>query len=211
MAKGEISVKVRPNRIKEWISKRSLNQSEVARQLGISTSYLSLITNGKRNPNLRLSTKLANLLDADLLDLFPQPQQMTVSEGTLDLVFCYGLRQEMEKLHESIKEEKLKVLEAHGDFEAGYYVARHRPHILLLDTQSIGHSLTSLVNRLKDEPMTVHTRVVCLVDENTGKRRRRQIDKMGLEICEWASDRASHVISCIKDLLSNKVKSHSIA
>lgn len=188
---------IRPNRIKEWIVKRSLNQSEVARQLGISTSYLSLITNGKRNPNLRLSTKLANLLDANLLDLFPQLDETDVPAESLDMVACLGPRPEFDELTRHLKEAGVSLVPARGDFETGYFVAHHRPRMLIIDVENIGRTLNALVQRVRGEPTTGHVRIIPLVGPETGKRRRRQIEKMGLDIHEWTPTNLAEVAASL--------------
>lgn len=192
-----MSSKNRPNRIKEWIAKRSLNQSEVARQLGISTSYLSLITNGKRNPNLRLSTKLANLLDANLLDLFPQLDDSPVLEADLDVVACLGNRPEFSQISHQLSGAGLNIVVTHGDFETGYHVALKRPTVLLIDIESIGRALTSLVQRVRGEPTTAHIQIIPLVGPDTGKRRRRQIEKLGLTILDWTPDTIPQTVSTV--------------
>lgn len=202
-------MKKRPNRIKEWIAKRNLSQSDVARKLSISTSYLSLITNGKRNPNLRLSTALANILDADLLDLFPQGTE-PAHDDAFDVLICTGEHGAVCQLvADKLRGEGLRVDASHGDFETGYKAAFLRPRLIVLDTDVFHQVLPAVVQRLRAEPLTLHVQILALVTVHVGKRRRKQLERLEIPSCEWDGANSQLVAEQVKRHLGRRQVSHT--
>ncbi len=57
------------NPIRVWRHFRKLKQGELARQIGVSQSYLSRIEKGHDEPSLGLARRLATVLKVDLDDL----------------------------------------------------------------------------------------------------------------------------------------------
>ncbi|MDF1511358.1 helix-turn-helix transcriptional regulator [Robertmurraya sp. DFI.2.37] len=52
------------------IKKRNIKQRELAKQLGISNSALSLIVNGKSVPTLKVALKIARAVNMTVEDLW---------------------------------------------------------------------------------------------------------------------------------------------
>jgi len=185
------------------MAKRSLNQATVAKKLGISTSYLSLISNGKRNPNLRLSTKLANILDVELLDLFPQNN--AENEEFLDvIVACSHPAAEYNILVQALNVKGYRCQLVQGEFDLGYMTSVYRPKMLVLGPDMVGNFLINLRQRLAMEPLTSHIRVMPLITAtgDLATRRKKQIDKIGLEPCEWDAQNPTNVVESITLILS---------
>lgn len=59
-----------PNRIRYFRKMRKKTQKELARQLNISTSYLSQLENFKAKPNPKLEVDISNILGAPLDYMF---------------------------------------------------------------------------------------------------------------------------------------------
>lgn len=59
-------------RIKELREARDWNQTVLAYHAGLSTSQISLIETGKRNPTLETLEGIATALGVDIIDLFPK-------------------------------------------------------------------------------------------------------------------------------------------
>ena len=57
-------------RIKELRIKQSLTQEKLAEFAKIDYSYLNLIESGKRNPSIKVITKIARALRVSLAELF---------------------------------------------------------------------------------------------------------------------------------------------
>lgn len=57
------------NLIKEKRENKNLTQEEVAKAIGITRSYLCDIENGRYNPSLKTSIKIATYLEIDLNSL----------------------------------------------------------------------------------------------------------------------------------------------
>lgn len=57
-------------KIRELRKKRGLSQEKLAELVKIDYSYLNLIEAGKRNPSLKVITKLARTLKVSLPELF---------------------------------------------------------------------------------------------------------------------------------------------
>ena len=64
-----------------WREYRGLTQQEVAEQVGVTKSALSMIENGKRQPSVDLLRKLAACFHCDLDDLMGPSRSDTVSRG----------------------------------------------------------------------------------------------------------------------------------
>lgn len=58
------------SRILYYRKKRKLTQEELAFRVEISTSYLSCIEHGKRNPSIELLLKTADVLHINVEELF---------------------------------------------------------------------------------------------------------------------------------------------
>ncbi|MGE4159827.1 MAG: helix-turn-helix transcriptional regulator, partial [Planctomycetota bacterium] len=184
-------------------------QSDVARKLSISTSYLSLITNGKRNPNLRLSTALANILDADLQDLFPQGTE-PAHDDAFDVLICTGEHGAVCQLvADKLRGEGLRVDASHGDFETGYKAAFLRPRLIVLDTDVFHQVLPAVVQRLRAEPLTLHVQILALVTVHVGKRRRKQLERLEIPSCEWDGANSQLVAEQVKRHLGRRQVSHT--
>ncbi len=59
------------NKIREWLSRKSITAKELASSINISPSYLSLILNGKRQVKLELAQEICSVLGISLIDAFP--------------------------------------------------------------------------------------------------------------------------------------------
>jgi putative transcriptional regulator len=55
--------------IAKWRKKRGFNQRELAREVGISEDYLSMIERGKRNPHIRVIVQIAFIIEVELKEL----------------------------------------------------------------------------------------------------------------------------------------------
>jgi putative transcriptional regulator len=58
------------NKITYYRNKKGMSQTELAKKLGISASYLNRIEKGTKDPSLRLAVRIAHALDVKLDDLF---------------------------------------------------------------------------------------------------------------------------------------------
>lgn len=61
-----------PDRFRDWMARAGLNQSEVARQLGVQQPQVSHLVMGTRSPSLALAVriqKLTGIPAADWVDL----------------------------------------------------------------------------------------------------------------------------------------------
>ncbi len=60
-------------RIKELRLEKNLSQEKLAEIADLHRTYINLIESGKRNISLRNIEKLANALDVNISNLFPNP------------------------------------------------------------------------------------------------------------------------------------------
>jgi putative transcriptional regulator len=58
------------NKITYYRNKQGLTQAELARKLGISTSYLNRIEKGAKIPSLRLTIRIAHALGVPVEKIF---------------------------------------------------------------------------------------------------------------------------------------------
>lgn len=58
------------NKLKELRNFKMLNQYDVARNIGITSSYYGMIENGVRTPNLVIAYKIAKFFDTTIEDIF---------------------------------------------------------------------------------------------------------------------------------------------
>ena len=67
---------------------KGIKAEEVAKQLGLSRTYIFQIASGQRTPSLKTAARLSVLLDAPVQDLFPdiflaaEQQKATVRKGS---------------------------------------------------------------------------------------------------------------------------------
>ncbi len=57
-------------RLHEFRRKENMTQEELAKLLGISKDYLSMIERGVRNPSFKLAKKIADVFSATVDDIF---------------------------------------------------------------------------------------------------------------------------------------------
>lgn len=53
--------------------RRDLTLQEAAREIGITSAYLNMLEMGRRDPSLRLATKIAAYYEVEILDLWLEP------------------------------------------------------------------------------------------------------------------------------------------
>lgn len=71
-------VKVFAERLRSLRTARGLTQSELANRAKITISYISTLEAGSVAPGIDLLEKLAQALDADVVDLLPSSPQMEI-------------------------------------------------------------------------------------------------------------------------------------
>lgn len=55
--------------IEKYMTERHINQADLAHMLGVSTAYVSMLLNGRRNFSMKVLSKLAEALQVDPDDL----------------------------------------------------------------------------------------------------------------------------------------------
>ncbi|MEM1670233.1 MAG: helix-turn-helix domain-containing protein [Candidatus Methanomethylicaceae archaeon] len=60
-----------PNRIREFRKKKGLREVDLAKKVGIHQSEISDIEIGKRKPNIYLAKRIAEALEKDVNEVFP--------------------------------------------------------------------------------------------------------------------------------------------
>ncbi len=65
-----LTVEVKPRAFWERMARLSLSQNGLARLLGITSGYLSLILSGRRHPSAELRERMMRVLEARFDDLF---------------------------------------------------------------------------------------------------------------------------------------------
>ena len=61
-------------RLREFRERKGLSLRELGERIGVAYSYISVIENGKRTPNIEVLSKAAKVLDVDLADFFEHKQ-----------------------------------------------------------------------------------------------------------------------------------------
>lgn len=70
--------------LKELRIQRSLTQEQVAKALGITTSYYGMIEIGTRNPTLKLAKKIADFFNKPIEEIFFDIKTTHCCLGELD-------------------------------------------------------------------------------------------------------------------------------
>lgn len=65
-----MSVVIKSRYLKELMFLKGYNLSTLAAEVDISVSYMSQIINGKRSPSAKLATKISNVFNVSVQDLF---------------------------------------------------------------------------------------------------------------------------------------------
>lgn len=100
-------------KIKFYREKRNMSKSELARQIGVSPSYITMLENGdKKNPSLEIKVKLAKALNIQVTDLDPN---IPIWEEFDAMRYTDKLVKEMKEIEESNKIKK-EILE-NGDLD----------------------------------------------------------------------------------------------
>ncbi|WP_373214798.1 helix-turn-helix transcriptional regulator [Peptostreptococcus anaerobius] len=58
------------NKLKDYRSKKSINQQELGSMVGVSRQTISLIERGDYNPSITLCLKIAKLFEVSVEDIF---------------------------------------------------------------------------------------------------------------------------------------------
>lgn len=58
--------------LKRLREKHGYTQTYMAQKAGINRSYYGFIENGKRNPNINIAIKIANIFNLEIKDVFPE-------------------------------------------------------------------------------------------------------------------------------------------
>lgn len=61
-------------KIKDVMNSKGLKVTYVAKQVGISVTYLSMIINDRRTPSLDILHAIASVLDVDVTEFFLDPE-----------------------------------------------------------------------------------------------------------------------------------------
>jgi XRE family transcriptional regulator, regulator of sulfur utilization len=65
--------------LRQWRKARGWTLAETSDLTGVSSSYLSLVERGEREPPAAMKVQIARGLSAKVSDLFPAPQSEAVS------------------------------------------------------------------------------------------------------------------------------------
>ncbi len=66
-------MKVMKDNIKYYREKNAITKSELARRIGVSPSYITMLENGeKNNPSLEIQLKIASVLNVSIEDIFTE-------------------------------------------------------------------------------------------------------------------------------------------
>lgn len=65
-----MSIYIKNNYLKKSMFLKGYNLSQLAVEIDVSLSYMSLIMNGKRNPSAKLAKKIAEILEVEIEELF---------------------------------------------------------------------------------------------------------------------------------------------
>ena len=136
--------------------------------------------------------------DFELLDLFPQDSEE--EESLLDVIL--GCQQPVQAHHLLIQafiDRGYKCELVQGEFDLGYMTSIHRPKMLILAPDMISLSLVNLSQRLSLEPLTAHIKLIPLIsaDGEVAIRRRKQIDKIGLQPYDWDPQNPTNIVESL--------------
>lgn len=92
-------------RIKEILKSRGLNISQLASMVGLTQSNMSLILNGKSNPQLNTLERIANALEIPIQELFAAPNSdfygVVVYKGVTHRIDCVAALKQLFAIVES--------------------------------------------------------------------------------------------------------------
>jgi CheY-like chemotaxis protein len=121
------------NNIRHWLRKKGGTQTWLSKHVGISCSYLSLIISDKRDPDLELAVKIAEALNVELKEVFPQQRTEVMTGPVNKILLIDDDKNVCEILDVLLRKDGYNVKTVHNGFEAGFQVPVFKPDLLILD------------------------------------------------------------------------------
>ena len=100
------------DRLRESREKRGLRNSQVALYLGITTSYVSQLENGKKQPSLEMLTRLVEYYDVSADYLLGLTDDPTRYEGPAPVPYVTEIIRSLSELSDARRYELWKIAEA---------------------------------------------------------------------------------------------------